>query len=143
MRTRPGSQERPRHSMYGQFVIQKHRARTLHYDFRLEKDGVLKSWAVPKGVPEEEGVKHLAIQVGDHPLEYADFEGTIPKGEYGAGTVETWDRGTYDLHEWTNDVIVFTLHGQRLEGTYNLIRFRRSGANAWLLLKHRPRDLHA
>jgi bifunctional non-homologous end joining protein LigD len=117
------------------FVIQKHRARNLHYDFRLEKDGALKSWAVPKGIPEKIGEKHLAIQVEDHALEYANFEGTIPKGEYGAGTVEIWDRGTYDIHEWTDKVIVVTLHGERVQGTYNLVRFPRSGVNAWLLFK--------
>jgi bifunctional non-homologous end joining protein LigD len=120
------------------FVIQKHRARTLHYDFRLERDGVLKSWAVPKGIPANYSEKHLAIQVEDHPLEYAEFEGTIPAGDYGAGTVEIWDHGTYDLHEWTDDVIVITLHGRRLQGMYNLVRFPRRGESAWLLFKHRP-----
>ena len=119
------------------FVVQKHRARTLHYDFRLERDGVFKSWAVPKGVPEATGVRHLAVQVPDHALEYGDFEGEIPAGEYGAGTVEIWDRGTYELHEWTGGTIAFTLHGQRLEGSYSLIRFKRKGERDWLLLKRR------
>lgn len=117
------------------FVIQEHQARTHHFDFRLEKEGVLKSWAVPKGVPDEPGTKRLAIQVDDHALEYGGFEGTIPAGEYGAGTVRIWDRGHYDLHEWTHDKIVFTLHGERLEGTYSLVRFKGRGANNWLLLR--------
>ena len=119
------------------FVVQKHRARTLHYDVRLERDGVFKSWAVPKGIPETTGVRHLAVQVPDHSLEYGDFEGEIPQGEYGAGTVEIWDRGTYNLQEWTEDAISFTLHGRRLEGTYNLIRFRRKGERDWLLFKRK------
>src|SRR5271169_3836333 len=97
----------------GRFVVQKHRARTLHYDFRLERDGVFKSWAVPKGIPDEVGPRRLAVQVPDHALEYGSFAGTIPEGEYGAGTVEIWDEGTYDLHVWSGDTIEFTLHGRR------------------------------
>jgi bifunctional non-homologous end joining protein LigD len=119
----------------GRFVVQRHQARTLHYDFRLEREGVLKSWAVPKGVPEEPGIRRLAIQVEDHSLEYGDFEGTIPAGQYGAGTVEIWDRGTYDLHEWSEERIEFTLHGGRLHGRYRLFRFRRKGEREWLLVK--------
>jgi DNA ligase D-like protein (predicted 3'-phosphoesterase) len=117
------------------FVVQKHRARTLHYDFRLEKDGVFKSWAVPKGVPEEAGPRRLAVQVPDHPLEWGSFEGTIPEGSYGAGTVEIWDRGTYEPREWSDDRIEFTLHGQRLQGTYTLVPFRRKGPRDWLLFR--------
>jgi DNA ligase D-like protein (predicted 3'-phosphoesterase) len=119
------------------FIVHEHQARTHHFDFRLEKDGVLKSWAVPKGVPEEPGTKRLAIQVEDHPLEYGDFEGTIPQGQYGAGTVRIWDRGTYDLHEWIHAKIVFTLHGARLEGNYSLVRFKSGGAHDWLLIKRK------
>jgi DNA ligase D-like protein (predicted 3'-phosphoesterase) len=119
----------------GRFVVQKHQARTLHYDFRLERDGVLKSWAVPKGLPEETGVRRLAIQVEDHALAYGDFEGTIPAGQYGAGTVEIWDRGTYELHEWGEDRIVFTLHGERYRGPYQLIRFRSKGEREWLIFR--------
>ena len=119
----------------GRFVVQKHRARTLHYDFRLERDGVFRSWAVPKGVPEAVGVRRLAVQVPDHPLEYGSFEGVIPEGEYGAGTVEIWDEGTYDLLEWTDDTIGFILHGQRLRGMYSLVRFQRKGPRDWLLFR--------
>lgn len=101
----------------------------------------MKSWAVPKGIPENYGEKRLAIQVEDHSLEYADFAGTIPEGDYGAGTVELWDRGSYEAREWTEDVIAVDLHGQRVHGAYNLVRFPRSGRNAWLLFKRRPDHL--
>ena len=119
------------------FVVQKHRARTLHYDFRLERDGVFKSWAVPKGVPETIGTRRLAVQVPDHPLGYGSFAGTIPEGEYGAGTVEIWDEGTYDLLEWSADTIGFILHGRRFAGPYSLIRFDRKGPRDWLLFRRR------
>jgi len=118
----------------GIFVVQKHSATHLHYDLRLEMDGVLKSWAVPKEPPTGPGVKRLAIQVEDHPLSYADFEGVIPEGYYGAGKVEIWDRGTYTLKERTDDKVVFELRGERLRGTYYLIRFKGSDKN-WLLFK--------
>ena len=99
------------------FVVQRHDARRLHYDFRLERDGVLVSWAVPKGVPLEPGEQHLAVHVEDHPLEYGSFEGEIPKGNYGAGTVEIWDHGTYELLEEKRDGgLTVRLHGERLEG---------------------------
>ncbi len=119
------------------FVVQKHRARTLHYDFRLERDGVFKSWAVPKGIPETIGTRRLAVQVPDHPLEYGSFEGTIPAGEYGAETVEIWDEGTYELLEWSADTIGFILHGQRFDGPYTLIRFDGKGPRDWLLFRRR------
>jgi len=119
----------------GRFVIQRHSATHLHYDFRLEMDNVLKSWAVPKEPPTETGVKRLAMEVGDHQLSYIDFEGTIPKGEYGAGTVEIWDKGTYAIKDRSTDKIVFTLHGQRLKGNYTLIRLKES--KNWLLLKNK------
>ena len=94
------------------FVVQKHQARRLHYDFRLEQEGVLVSWAVPKGVPATPKQNRLAVQTEDHPLEYGSFEGTIPKGEYGAGVVEIWDSGTYELEKWRDDEVIATLHGQ-------------------------------
>jgi bifunctional non-homologous end joining protein LigD len=117
------------------FVIHEHHAHKLHYDLRLERDGVLKSWAVPKGIPEAVGEKHLAVAVEDHPLEYGHFEGTIPAGEYGAGTVTIWDNGTYDTKLWESDKIEITLHGGRLTGHYVLVPFKRAGKNDWLLFK--------
>ena len=117
------------------FVIQEHHATHLHYDLRLERDGVLKSWAVPKGVPETVGGKHLAVAVEDHPLEYGTFDGEIPKGEYGAGTVSIWDSGTYDTKHWDDDKIEVTLHGKRLNGPYVLVKFRRAGRNEWLIFR--------
>src|SRR4051812_5466497 len=121
------------------FVIQRHDARRLHYDFRLERDGVLASWAVPKGVPLEPGRQHLAVHVEDHPLEYGSFEGEIPKGEYGAGSVEIWDRGTYELlEEKKNGGLTVRLHGERLEGIWTLIPAKLSGdPKNWLILRKR------
>ncbi len=121
------------------FVVQRHDARRLHYDFRLERDGVLASWAVPKGVPLEPGEQHLAVHVEDHPLEYGSFEGEIPKGNYGAGTVEIWDRGTYELLEEKPDGgLTVRLHGERLEGTWALVPAHLSGDEKnWLILRKR------
>jgi bifunctional non-homologous end joining protein LigD len=116
------------------FVIQEHHARRLHYDFRLEKDGVLKSWAVPKGMPEA-GQKVLAVETEDHPYEYGSFEGEIPKGQYGAGIVKIWDKGFYEAKLWENDKVEVTLDGQRLKGRYILVRLKRAGDNDWLMLK--------
>ena len=119
------------------FVVQRHAARRLHYDLRLERDGVLASWAVPKGVPLARGERHLAVHVEDHPLDYADFEGTIPAGQYGAGTVEIWDRGTYELVEEKRDGgLTVRLHGERLDGTWTLVPARLDGdPKNWLLLR--------
>ncbi|HEX4747583.1 MAG TPA: DNA ligase D [Gaiellaceae bacterium] len=119
------------------FVIQRHAARRLHYDFRLERNGALASWAVPKGVPLRRGERHLAVHVEDHPLEYAEFEGTIPAGEYGAGTVEIWDRGTYDLLEEKRDGgLTVRLHGNRLAGVWTLVPASLDGdPKNWLLLR--------
>jgi len=123
------------------FVVQKHRATQLHYDFRLEVDGVLKSWAVPKGPSLDPTVKRLAMQVEDHPVDYAKFEGVIPEGEYGGGTVMVWDYGTYEP-ENTDDVasalrkgeLKFSLDGQKLKGSWVLVRTRD---RQWLLMNHR------
>src|SRR5687767_5278040 len=125
------------------FVIQKHRATQLHYDFRLEVDGVLKSWAVPKGPSLDPSVKRLAMAVEDHPVEYAKFEGVIPEGEYGGGTVMVWDHGLY-RPEQTEDVsaalrhgeLKFVLAGKKLKGSWVLVRTRDT---QWLLIKHRDR----
>ena len=120
------------------FVIQEHYARSHHFDFRLEKDGVYKSWAVPKGLPEKPGVKRLAVQVEDHALEFGQFQGKIPQGEYGAGRITIWDRGTYEVEKWTAGSIAFRLHGSRVAGSFNLVRFKHGGPQDWLLIKRRP-----
>ena len=125
------------------FVVQKHRATQLHYDFRLEADGVLKSWAVPKGPSLDPSVKRLAMQVEDHPVDYADFEGVIPEGEYGGGTVMVWDTGVY-APENTRSVssalgkgeLKFTMLGKKLKGSFVLVRTRE---RQWLLIKHRDK----
>ncbi|HET8894677.1 MAG TPA: DNA ligase D [Gaiellaceae bacterium] len=121
------------------FVVQRHDARRLHYDFRLERNGALASWAVPKGVPLETGTRVLAVHVEDHPLDYAAFEGEIPKGEYGAGTVEIWDRGTYELVEEKDDGgLTVRLHGERLDGTWTLVPAHLDGDERnWLLMRKR------
>ena len=125
------------------FVIQKHAARRLHYDFRLEMDGVLKSWALPKGLPWKRGEKHLAVEVEDHPIEYEDFEGVIPEGQYGGGTVMVWDRGTYyvygeqPLKSLREGKLHLLLDGKKAKGEWTLVRIRgREGEkNQWLILK--------
>ena len=126
------------------FVVQKHDASHLHYDFRLEVDGVLKSWAVPKGPSMDHKDKRLAVMVEDHPLGYASFEGVIPKGQYGGGTVEIWDSGTWEpLSEFSDiqkaldeGVIEFILHGKKLTGNFSLIKMKKSTTkNGWLLIK--------
>ena len=130
------------------FVVQKHRASTLHYDFRLEADGVLKSWAVPKGPPRTVADKRLAVPTEDHPMSYIRFEGVIPKGQYGAGTVEVWDTGAYENLTEKNGKpvapgrairtghIAFALDGERLRGKYALTRVGKDGKRErWLLVK--------
>ena len=125
----PGKPAKPAAKL--RYVIQHHLASREHYDLRLEMDGALKSWAVPKGLSQNPTDKRLAVQVEDHPLSYRNFEGTIPKGQYGGGTVTIWDKGTYELHERRDDVIKFTLHGQRLNGKWTL---RRTKDQNWLLI---------
>jgi bifunctional non-homologous end joining protein LigD len=117
------------------FVIQEHHARRLHYDFRLERDGVLVSWAVPKNLPETTSVNHLAVHTEDHPLEYGTFAGNIPKGEYGAGKVIIWDSGTYEAEKFRDDEVIVNLHGQRISGRYALIQ---TDGDQWLA--HRTKD---
>jgi len=118
------------------FVVQEHNATNLHWDFRLEMDGVLKSWVVPKSPPTKPGVRKLAIQVEDHNLDYIGFEGTIAEGEYGAGTVEIWDSGEYELESRGANKMVFELFGRKMRGKYVLIRTRFQGDEKnWLLIK--------
>jgi bifunctional non-homologous end joining protein LigD len=132
-----------------QFVVQKHDATNLHYDFRLEMDGVLKSWAVPKGPSMNPDDKHLAIMVEDHPFEYKDFEGNIPEGNYGAGSVIVWDTGTYHsienkerkddekalLEGLKKGHVTFILHGKKLKGEFALVQLKNAKTNQWLLIK--------
>lgn len=121
--------------MYPIFVVHEHSASHHHFDFRLEMDGVLKSFAVPKEPPSKAGIKRLAIQVEDHELAYADFEGTIPEGEYGAGKVEIWDKGTYEMISRNDSKMVFRLEGKRLRGEYVLLKFKKAGEKEWLLFR--------
>lgn len=116
----------------GKFVVQEHHATTHHYDFRLEMDGVLKSWAVPKGVSTKPGERRLAVQVEDHDLAYADFEGEIAEGNYGAGKVTIWDRGTYVLVDRKDYKLVFNLRGEKLRGSFVLVRTKEK---IWLIMK--------
>jgi len=124
------------------FVVQRHHARRLHYDFRLELDGVLKSWAVPKEPSADTKVKRLAIQVEDHELDYIDFEGEISDGEYGAGNVEIWDSGDYELVLREEGMLRFKLRGKRMEGPWKLIHMKWPPGNQWLLIASRGAELH-
>ena len=117
------------------FVVQEHHARSLHWDLRLEHEGTLASWAVPKGIPPDPRRNNLAVRTEDHPLEYLDFHGEIPKGEYGAGTMKIWDRGTYELHKWRDKEVMVTFHGERVRGRYVL--FRTDGSN-WMIHRMDP-----
>ncbi|HEY7489302.1 MAG TPA: DNA polymerase ligase N-terminal domain-containing protein [Streptosporangiaceae bacterium] len=117
------------------FVIQEHHARSLHWDLRLERAGVLVSWAVPKGIPRDPKTNHLAVHTEDHPLEYAAFEGRIPQGEYGAGSMTIWDRGTYETEKWNDREVMIVLHGSQVSGRYVL--FRTDGKN-WMIHRMDP-----
>ena len=117
------------------YVVQEHHARALHLDLRLEHEGTLASWAVPKGIPPDPKRNNLAVRTEDHPLEYLEFHGEIPAGEYGAGTMKIWDHGTYELHKWRADEVMVTFHGERLEGKYVL--FRTDGKN-WMIHRMDP-----
>jgi len=119
----------------GRFVVQEHHATHLHWDFRLELDGVLKSWAVPKEPPLQPGVRRLAVEVEDHPLSYIDFEGIIAEGQYGAGTVKIWDRGTFLMESREPEKMVFSLSGEKMRGGYVLLRFKEEGQ--WLFFKRK------
>jgi bifunctional non-homologous end joining protein LigD len=122
------------------FVVQEHHATRLHWDLRLEHDGVLASWAIPNGIPADPSENRLAVRTEDHPLEYLDFHGEIPKGQYGAGTMTIWDQGTYDLHKWEDRKVEVTFHGERLTGRYGLFSIARNGdsANDWMIHRMDP-----
>jgi bifunctional non-homologous end joining protein LigD len=119
------------------FVVQEHHARRLHWDLRLEHDGVLASWAVPRGIPPDPSRNHLAVRTEDHPLEYLEFHGEIPAGQYGAGTMKIWDRGTYEEHKFRDDEVMITFHGERVRGRYVL--FRTKGDD-WMIHRMDPPD---
>jgi bifunctional non-homologous end joining protein LigD len=117
------------------FVVQEHHARRLHWDLRLEHDGVLASWAVPRGIPPDPERNHLAVRTEDHPLEYLEFQGEIPAGQYGAGTMKIWDRGTYEEHKFRDDEVMVTFHGERVRGRYVLFRTR---GDDWMIHRMDP-----
>src|SRR3954454_19711733 len=117
------------------YVVQEHHARSMHWDLRLEHEGTLASWAVPKGIPADPRRNNLAVRTEDHPLEYLDFHGEIPEGEYGAGTMRIWDHGTYELHKFRADEVMVTFHGERVRGRYVL--FRTGGTN-WMIHRMDP-----
>ncbi len=124
------------------FVIQEHDATAMHWDLRLEHDGSLRSWAVPKGIPLDPKQNRFAVRTEDHPFEYLEFEGTIPKGEYGAGTMRIWDRGTFELEKWRDDEVMFVLHGERVSGRYVLFKLDKKGEpesnKNWMLHRMDP-----
>jgi bifunctional non-homologous end joining protein LigD len=130
-----GSASRDDASTGNRFVVQEHHARSLHWDLRLEHDGVLWSWAVPKGIPMLAKPNHLAVRTEDHPLEYLSFHGEIPKGEYGGGSMTVWDHGTYEAEKLRDDEVIVTLHGERVDGKYVLFR---TGGNQWMIHRMSP-----
>ena len=132
----PLGEVKPSNQKSGIYVIQKHKASHLHYDLRLEMVSVLKSWAVPKEPPQEPNMKRLAVKTEDHPIEYADFEGVIPEGEYGAGKVEIWDRGTFEPIDVKENKIIFKIKGKKLKGDYCLIKLKsKTDQKNWLFFK--------
>src|SRR4051794_16898676 len=131
----PKGRKRAKKAREDRFVIQEHHARRLHWDLRMERDGVLASWALPKGVPQDPKENRLAVRTEDHPLEYLEFEGKIPKGQYGAGTMKIWDRGTYDAEKLRDDELIVTFHGERVQGKYAL--FQTDGDN-WMIHRMDP-----
>ncbi|MEU7740334.1 DNA polymerase ligase N-terminal domain-containing protein [Nonomuraea sp. NPDC049158] len=131
----PGAAPSPEQGDGAAFVIQEHHARALHWDLRLERDGVLASWAIPKGLPADPRVNHLAVRTEDHPMEYLDFHGEIPKGEYGGGTMTVWDRGTYETEKWSDREVKVVLHGSRASGRFVL--FPTNGKN-WMIHRMDP-----
>src|SRR3954464_10150899 len=123
------------------FVVQEHHARAMHWDLRLERDGVLASWAVPKGIPMRTKPNHLAVRTEDHPMEYLDFAGDIPQGEYGAGSMGVWDTGTYDVEKWSDREVMAVFHGSRMRGRYVLFRTsKESGGKQWMIHRMDPPD---
>ena len=122
----------------GRFVVQEHHATALHWDVRLEHEGTLPSWAVPKGLPRDPARNHLAVRTEDHPIEYLDFEGNIPEGEYGGGSMHIWDRGTYELEEWGDRKVKVTLHGQRIRGRYAFFSTGGRGGRDWMVHRMDP-----
>jgi DNA ligase D-like protein (predicted 3'-phosphoesterase) len=121
------------------YLMHEHHSRSHHFDLRLEMDGVLRSWAVPKGLSMEPGVRRLAVQVPDHALSYAPFEGEIPEGSYGAGKVDVWDRGSFELLETSPDKLVVKLKGERIRGVYHLVRAAFKGdRKSWLVSRAEP-----
>lgn len=132
----PSPRRRRRKRGAPRFVVQEHSARRLHWDLRLEHDGVAVSWAVPNGIPEDPKENRLAVHTEDHPLEYLEFEGEIPAGQYGAGTMRIWDRGTYEPHKWGDGKVVLSFEGERLSGRYAL--FRTRGEKDWMIHRMDP-----
>ncbi|MGH9164972.1 MAG: DNA polymerase ligase N-terminal domain-containing protein [Acidimicrobiales bacterium] len=131
----PSGEGAPATAHGDRFVVQEHHATSMHWDLRLERDGVLASWAVPKGIPADPREDHLAVQTEDHPLSYLDFHGVIPEGEYGGGAMVVWDQGRYECHKWEDGEIMITLHGRRAEGLHVLFR---TGERQWMLHRMDP-----
>ena len=139
----PGPGEGAEVAEQPRFVVHEHHARRLHWDLRLERDGVLVSWAVPKGIPPDPKRNHLAVHTEDHPIEYIDFAGEIPAGQYGAGVMKIWDSGTYETHKFREAEVMVTFHGERLHGRYVLFRTRGDESVRTCTdhdrVRHRPR----